>query len=254
MTHRNRSRSREDAITLSSPWSANSGGAWWLLLALAVLLAGCAPTASGAPSSPAPPAAPPTWTVIGIDRSGSYSFLEPGRQMALAAVREAKPGDTIVVRWISGNSYRNAEFALRFTAPVVNVRDCSNRYDATCKSENLAAKLADQQARAAALAQVRDLRVGSASKTDLVGFLLAASEVLATAPPSAVRQVWLATDLLDNVQRYQLPVDLAGAKVSVRGLQNEDPERAMALRAEWHGRFASYGAGEVRFESAEVAP
>lgn len=226
----------------------------WLLLALALSLAACSPSAEGAAASAPPAATPPTWTVIGIDRSGSYSFLEPGREMAIEAVRIARPGDTIIVRWISDNSYRNAEFALRYTAPIVETRDCSNRYDAACRRENLAAKLAEQQAREGALAQVRDLQVAASGKTDIAGFLLAASEALAGAPPDAVRQVWLATDLLDNVRLYQLPVDLAGAKAFVRGLQNNDPEKSVALRAEWQERLARYGASEIRFESAEVAP
>lgn len=223
--------------------------------ALAMLLGGCAADASGVPAAAAAPHAPPTWTVIGIDRSGSYAFLEPGREMALTAVREATPGDTIIVRWISDNSYRNTDFVLRFAASGAALRDCSgNPYDTKCRRENLAAQLATKVDRDKAIAQVRELQVAAAPKTDIVGFLLVAAEVLAAAPPDAVRQVWLATDLLDNVRQYNLPVDLAGAKVFVRGLENDDPAKAVALRAEWQERFVRYGASDVLFESAEVVP
>jgi hypothetical protein len=253
MTHEVANPVRETESLCGALWSGAIRLAS-LLATLALLLAACSPAASGEPSSKATAPAPSAWTVIGIDRSGSYSFIEPGREMVLQAVRDARPGDTIVVRWISDNSYRNGEFALRFQAPTVAPRDCSaNPYDTTCRRENLAAQFEQQQARDSAITRVRDLRVSTAARTDLVGFLLAAAEVLATAPPEAERRIWMATDLLDNVRLFELPVDLQGASVFVRGLQNDDPTKAVALRAEWEQRLTNYGASQIRFESAEVS-
>ncbi len=205
------------------------------------------PEASASPEEPAAPAA--RTIVIGVDRSGSYDFLTVGLNKAARLVAEARPGDAVYLRWISGTSYLNEEQAARVRLPEGDVGNCTdNVFDNRCDTFEEA--LSDFKR--THVIRILALRPPAASNTDIMGFIQAASDTLATVGTGKERLLYLATDLKDNVH-HQIQPDLAEVRVVVIALQTDaDPETTLQRRDTWRRIFEGYGAAEVRFETPEV--
>lgn len=207
------------------------------------------PAAAGGES---PAAAVPAIHVCGSDRSGSYDFVSVGLEMCARVIAAAGPGDEVLMRWISDQSYANSEFIARLTLPVGG-EDCSNnRFNAACRRAQRALERQVAALKRHEVVALLALRPSSAPFTDIMGFLQAASDVFAADTLNREHWVYMGTDLRDNVG-YHVEPDLRGAHVVVFALQTPaDPEQAVALREQWRARLTRLGAVDVQFQTAEV--
>ena len=209
-------------------------------------------TRTAVPDARSKPA--PRFIVCGVDRSGSYNFVMLGLDLCARLIVEARSGDVVVIRWISDASLRNDEFVARVAVPADSLPDCGGSpFNARCRRERAAAEGRVSAFKRAEIERILALRPESASRTDLQGFLQSASDAFQDAP-GAVRELYMATDLVDNV-RHRVAPDLRGVTVSVLAFQNDpSPGRTLALRDEWEAVLRGYGAEQVTFRAAEVAP
>jgi len=103
--------------------------------------------------------------------------------------------------------------------------------------------------RAEAVDAVRALTLGPTDATDIVGFLVKAGDLLATAPPGSQPVVVMTTDLQHNTDRDEA-FDLHGAQVLLLVFQADDPTTARELRDGWQSRLLSAGASSVTIRDA----
>jgi len=187
----------------------------------------------------------PAIRVCGIDASASVRSVEKLQQHCAQVVRRARPGDVVIVRWITDSSFRSSDEILAVRLPK-STASCNNPYDARCRRE--------AQRGARRLAEVRDsaARVVSAAvartarRTDIVGFFAAAAAKLAELSEIRSRFVYVTGDLQDTAgQRSN--VDLGGAQVVFVGLEsNGDINASVSNRKSWVSRLRGWKAGVVR--------
>lgn len=254
------------------------------LLFASLVLAGCGKsnTDASAPavkpavaSTPATAAHLTRLTVIGIDRSGSYAgLLHRGLAIAAALIEQARPGDAIIVRWISGHSYESDQVIAHIVIPLapnplqrpgVNT---ANPFDVRARGAVAAWQARETQRRQAFFAQLRRLKAKEVARlctltphraptTDIFGFVAAAADAFTElAHPHQEKELVLVTDLKDTVHRVFPPPDLAGVRVAVWGIRTgSDPLAAERLRKRWRNYFLhKTHAASVAMRTAEFAP
>lgn len=233
------------------------------VIGIAALLAACGQTSADAGETPGGSERAtsvdteprPRFRVCGVDRSGSYNFVPLGLDLCARLIIEARGGDVLVIRWISDASLRNEEFAARVEVPVTQLPDCENNpFNPRCQRERAAINARVNTLKRDAIQRILALRPDTAQRTDILGFIQAASDAYEHAPDGAVRELYMATDLLDNV-RHTIAPDLRGVRVTVLAFQTDpNPLQTVALRKEWTEKLRRYGATEVTFHAAEVTP
>lgn len=194
----------------------------------------------------------PQFTVCGVDRSGStFSLVEAGLRVCAEIIARAQPGDEVVIRWISDVSFRATEQVLRVRVPEAS-RACANPLNARCRAAEDASATRILAVKREAVRQLMTMRTRPAPRTDIAGFLQAASDLLATAPVGATRTLVLATDLEDTLGQ-STELGLGGVQVVVVAMQvSGNLSRALLMRRRWRESLTAAGAAGVEFRSVEV--
>lgn len=216
------------------------------LLAVAVLWS--SPIEAEQPES----SRPAEFIVFGADRTGSYRemtslALEVGERF----VKKARPGDEIYFRWISGNSYQVDQLFAHLRLPSPNLPTANNQFDRKARYQRM---LAGQRLRKitldrkrAVLARIRSQCPSATRRTDIYGFITAAAEQFAQAPPQSRRIMVIATDLDDN-RAYEIEPSLTGVDVLVYPIKNHPNPAVMKTRKQhWVDYLTRCGAQSVEF-------
>jgi hypothetical protein len=230
-----------------------------LLIGLSVILASCGKPPAADEADPQRDQGPKArLTVVGVDRTESWEAMtQLTLGLAEHVLSEAKPGDTLVFRWISDRSYAPSEQFTRVTLPAIERP--TSRLDRQGQQRYLAARRALAGAYQDGMRQIRrfvpgsadhpgtpDLRQGTPA-TDLMGFVTAAAEVFATAPPESAKVLVVIGDLQDN-RNFDVKPDLQGVDVVVHLVSRDaDPTRAQLLKERWTAFFTERGAQSVTF-------
>jgi len=187
------------------------------------------------------------WIVYGLDTTGSYALVSQAQQRAAEQLaRDSRPGDVWFFRQINDRSYDESAAILTVRLPSAPA-SVTNPFDRNARTRQQAANRRLEQVRRAAADQLRAFRAPSAPRTDVVGFLAKAGELLQGAPKDAERIVMIASDLADNIGR-KAEVNLAGARVIVNMFQGgANPQAAQGIRRLWRDRLTRWGAREVSF-------
>ncbi len=81
----------------------------------------------------------------------------------------------------------------------------------------------------------------------MIGFFAKAGELLEAAPPNAVKEIRLSSDLADNVGQ-KAEVNLSGVRVIVSMFQGgASAQGAQMMRRTWSQRLLKWGAKDVQF-------
>lgn len=194
--------------------------------------------------------------VVGLDRSGSYAIMDAAIEFCINLIERAGPGAEFIFRWISAASYNNRETISHFEVSLPENEDTVSPFDIRAHRAQQAKKDAlEQEAREVIdreIAHLRSLAPKGAKQTDIYGFIAAAADIFSLADPEAIRKLYLATDLIDNVG-YEIEADLTDVHVTCIALQNKNnPAEMKALRDKWRAFFNESGAAEVKFVAAEI--
>lgn len=254
------------------------------LLFASLVLAGCGKSNTDASAPAVKPAVASTpaaathrtrLTVIGIDRSGSYtSLLHRGLAIAAALIEQARPGDEIIVRWISGHSYESDQVVAHIVTPSAPHPlphpgvDTSNPFDVRARRVLAAWRARETQRRRVFFTQLRRLKAKEVARlcaltphraptTDIFGFVAAAADAFAElGHHHQDKELVLVTDLKDTVHRVFPAPDLRGVHVAVWGIRTgSDPLAAERLRKRWRDYFLrKTHAASITMRTAEFAP
>jgi hypothetical protein len=160
-----------------------------------------------------------------------------------------RPGDEIIVRWLSDRSFlKDGNFVDHFRIPEL-VHCVGTPFDVKCRGRGAAL----QQARTEAAARIRDLRPRIAMRSDMYGFFQKSADILRETPPGTEHWIHVATDLEDNVRFKATPGHLEGIHVVVHGYEpSGDPAYVARERELWTRYFLENGALSVSFPSVEM--
>lgn len=192
------------------------------------------------------------FVVIGVDRTEDYGQMTK-TAIAIAAdyIDQAKPGDHILVRWISDASYPPDQIITDLSLPSVELPEVKGIYDRKGKRQRqlMIVNLKHQIFRLKL--QVIDLLhnqcVGSTKGTDIIGFLTAAAEHFANASPHDEKLLVLATDLGEN-RNYKAKINLQETDVQIYLIQSvADPAQVEATRTRWIALFEDWSASNIDF-------
>lgn len=208
--------------------------------------------------------------LILIDRSGSIqdeSQDQLPRVQADAAnlVQRLPPATVILGRYISAQSYRDAESFLADVIPgeppavdcvVTNPFDPVQKRRCQMAERRYRAQLqCVEQARKRITAVFLSLTPARAQRTDIWGGIAAASEIFSTYPASIKKTIIVYSDLADNV-RTPLPdhlVGLEGAEVVVRTARTGGNPREVSQRVTAFGDRLSRWGAKMRSSPIDVA-
>lgn len=217
-----------------------------------LLLSGCAVSLPEEPPVTKTPPPPRRFSVVGVDRTGSYELVKPGLQIAARLVQQVNPGDVMVFRWISDVSYLPGELFAELSMPPHVIEDVHNQFDMRAKRRRAEALTQVQALRASTIARLNAQEPKVARRSDIKGFIAAAADAFGERGGDAERWLYLATDLEDNV-RYSVKPDLHDVHVVVFAFQPEaNPAESAKVKARWEKFFKEMGAVSVLFRSAGV--
>lgn len=225
-------------------------------------LAGCAAPSRAALQPATPTAIPespcsaPRRVIVGLDRSGSYTLVRTALEVAAQLVeRSACPGDMWFLRWIEADSYPTAA-AIRTISfaqmpprpqPPGSPVERAQYFQQLALWQATASKFAQQKREAGRL--LRQDAVTTSDRTDIVGFLVKADELLANTPTGVPGVIIMATDLEDNVGQLG-PYDLRGAAVLVVAFEGTSAQRTRELRQAWEQQLTAAHASTIVYRDA----
>lgn len=233
-----------------------------LTLVVVLFTGGCKvdPATLVMPESQTPTPRPvrvPEFTVVGVDRSGSFKLKEESMALCRQLVQNAQAGDTLIFRWIAESSYRNDQEFCCLTVPTPSAEPKTPgvfnkaeqiRYERALKAQREAHETAVRAVRGNALAAINNAEIKKAMKTDIIGFLVAASELFEQAPRESEKILVVVSDMLDE-GIYKAETPLPGVEV-IAYLQNDpDPAKMQKRRESWTNRFQTSGCSNVEFRS-----
>lgn len=204
--------------------------------------------AAAAVGKPAPRR--PELIVCGLDRSASYRMVADGAAVCGSAADSMKPGDVLIVHYISDQTYLNSEEVARLDLRDLASRNCEgNPFDHRCTART-------RQMRAKMRLRVDSLQLVLASlapkrapRTDIIGITAVAADAARALPMHRLR-LMIASDMVDNVG-YQFKPDLRGARVEVVRFQTgADPAKSDQLRLTIVRQFHGWGAESVLVTTA----
>lgn len=192
------------------------------------------------------------FVVIGVDRTAGYDQMTAvGIAIAVDYVKHAGLGDEVVVRWISDRSYQADQLVGHLKVPTANfpvVRGIFNTRMKRRRELELAGLKAQVLTIKTETVELLTAQcVGPTKRTDIIGFVTAASEAFARIPQAVEHILVLATDLLENTH-FNGDIDLTGAKVRVHLIHNvANPGEIAVMRKKWSEKFMRWGASEVEY-------
>jgi hypothetical protein len=187
------------------------------------------------------------WNVFGLDVSGSYRLLDKASNGAAdLLLREAAPGDVWWFRVIKDQSYDESAAIMTLRMPQAAPHS-ANVFDRRSRQQELSSERTIDQARRAAADYLRGFRMRRSDKTDILGFLAKAGELLEAAPPGADKNIYIASDMKDNAGQNP-QIKLRNVSVFVWMFQSgADARDAQNRRKMWEDRLKRWGAKSVTF-------
>jgi len=212
-------------------------------------------SATGAQTQSIP--AKPVFAVIGADISGSYKEMT-SKAMAICKnfVMNANPGDEYVIRTISAESYppitewrKKDNTRVRHDNTIehvkfIDVPSVTNRFNQGAVKKNTLA-LQKFQTQKRRLAQtLEQMTFEPAPRTDIYGFVAAASDLFANASDRTRKVLLFASDLKDTVGLKCDP-NLSHVEVIIEFLVDADPIQSQKRRDAWIQQLKNWGAAQV---------
>lgn len=206
----------------------------------------------------------PVVGMIGIDISGSYDMMT-SKAMVICKniVMNAAPGDEYAIRTISAESYppmvewrkRNGT-VVRHDNTVAHVKfidvpkKVPNRFNKQARRRYLQAQKAFQAQKKRLVQKLEQMAFEPAPRTDIYGFIQAASDLFANAPAGTRKVLFVATDL-KNTSRLTCKPDLSDVEVIIfEFLVDSDPVETLERRDAWVERLNKWGATKVTVRPA----
>jgi len=195
------------------------------------------------------------FAVIGIDVSGSYEgmtskALEVGKNIIV----NANPGDEYFIRTISSESYPpetsdghdNTIAHERF----IELPATPNLFNKKAKLRYLLAQRKFQAQKSNVVQSLDKMNFKPAQRTDIYGFIAAASDLFSGAPDGFRKVLMFATDLKDT-SCFSCSPDLSSVEVLIfEFLVDADPTKSQNRRIEWVQRLKKWGATKVTVRPA----
>jgi hypothetical protein len=165
----------------------------------------------------------PVDLVVAIDGTRSYSYVEKAKQTILKVLAQLPPGSTVTVRWITEDSYSDANMALHETLPQ-EPQVSGNPFDPKARRGQAIFQVILAQKRQQLAAQVMALKSPGAGATDIHGLLMRLSRHYCAMDSSAyVPKYVVMSDLEDNVNRDLRNLSFQGVEFQVLDFEEERP-------------------------------
>jgi hypothetical protein len=172
------------------------------------------------------------------------------------------PGDEYVIRTISAESYppmvawkkqngsvvRHENTVAHLT--FIDVPETKNRFNKQARLRYIQAQREFQAQKQSLLQKLEQMSFEPAPRTDIYGFIQAASDLFANAPAFTRKVLLFATDLRDTAQLTCKP-DLSDVEVVIfEFLVDADPTKTLERRDAWVERLNNWGAAKVTIRPA----
>jgi hypothetical protein len=191
----------------------------------------------------------PVFAVLGADISGSYrDLIRKALETLKTLVMQANPGDEYFIRTISDASYlpKNAIAHTKF----LDVPAVLNRFDRQGQRRRAAALAKLQAQKRNVVDTLGAMQFKPAPRTDIYGFIQAASDLFANAPNGVRKVLIFGTDLKDTAG-FKCKPDLCKVEVIIfEFLVDADPITSQKRREEWVQRLKDWGAVKVTVRPA----
>ena len=192
--------------------------------------------------------------VAALDETGSYSMRSRGLAMAKSVIQVLQPRDVFYFRRITGSSFKEQNTIFRLEIPSIPPKP-TNRFDQRAWIRHHKGLRRVQTIKAQAIKILSQLKPIKAKRTDIYGFLAAASlryQAEDEAGPTR-RMMIIASDMQNNVTR-QIKPDLKGVEVQVIVWEpGDDPTKAYKLKKAWRKVLVDQcGARSVKFLTADM--
>lgn len=189
--------------------------------------------------------------VMGIDDTGSYGLWNQAKDIATQIILQLQPGDIFYFRKIIASSYIDESSFFRLEIPKLKEKLSNNPFDRESKRVRKMHNLQNLALKRETIKRISKLERVGAGRTDIFGFLAAASEKFGLQDQDYKRILIIASDLQDNVQ-WTPDLNLSGSKVAVAGFQPmENPKEAQNFQKKWQDTFKKYGATKTIFSRAD---
>lgn len=193
--------------------------------------------------------------IVGIDVSGSYEGMtSKALKISKNIIMNANPGDEYFIRTISSESYppksSNGHDNTIAHEKFISLPSAPGRFNKRAKLRYLLAQRKFQAQKTNVVQSLEKMRFSSAHRTDIYGFIAAASDLFAGAPAGFRKVLMFATDLKDTAG-FSCSPDLSGIEVVIfEFLVDADPTKSQNRRIEWVQRLKKWGATKVTVRPA----
>jgi hypothetical protein len=190
--------------------------------------------------------------VVAIDYSGSYELLNQAKAMLCWIIKRLNPGDILYCRAITASSYPDNCTIFKLELPVLKEYREDNPFDKRLKNIRSKELFQINMLKKEACSKLSVSQpIPKAMKTDVYGFLAAASDKFVLIPPDYQRILIISSDLQDNIG-YKVKPQLSKVKIAITGFQNsKDPSKTLKLKNQWVKYFTEAGGSKVIFLSIE---
>lgn len=176
----------------------------------------------------------PDVVVFAIDRTGSYNLTTQAMNMAAnLLVKSAQPGDLFFFRYISDQSYADAEAIFTLKLPAIT-SVTANPFDPKARRQLKSDHKKINQLKDVAASRLRNKTPNQAPNTDIYGAVIKASEIFSDYDTGTYSSkiFIMATDLKDNLNRPG-KMDLTGVKVVILMFESDVNPQATQERKEY---------------------
>lgn len=189
--------------------------------------------------------------VVAIDFSGSYKLLNQAKDMLCWIIEKLRPGDILYCRAITGSSYLDNCNIFRLELPPLKEHRGDNPFDRKSKNNRSRELFRIDMMKKEACNKLSVSPFTKVMKTDVYGFLAAASDKFSLIPYGYQRILIIASDLQDNIG-YEVNPQLTRVNVAITGFQNDkDPSKTLKFKSRWVKYLSKAGATKIVFLSIE---
>lgn len=211
-----------------------------LIIGAAVVITGCQNMDRKAEASVS---VKPVVSVILIDGSKSYKYLDQAKRSVGNILAELPSGSKVYVRWISHDSVRDNFSIVSMVLPEeVTVK---NAFDVKTRKNMDTMKAKGINLRRQAIKAVMDAVSPSANRTDIYGALYGAGERFKLSP-DRVPLLILLTDMEDDAGKeksYEIALNNVTVNIMAYQTGKDDVEKKRC----WSEYLAAHGAASIRF-------
>lgn len=188
----------------------------------------------------------PVVCVIGIDGSGSYNNIEKAKNTVQSIIKTLPGESKVFVRWITGNSINdnNSIFSIILEKEKVNNNPyASEKQKKEVKKTNDYSKAVKDSINLL----ITDSKFPKSNKTDIYGFLAAATERFKNNDMKPV--LIILSDMKDNTNKKYNNIDLTHSKVMVLDYQSD--QNSIDNKDIWSNKLTEFGAENVEFRTPD---